>query len=80
MRPFLNSTILFSSISPEFKVHLWDELTSCEKFVGIPYDILMTMPTYIRKFHIQKHNDYISEENERSRNEMNTRKNKSRKK
>lgn len=64
-RHFLNSTVLFSSITPDFKKYLWDELTSCEKYVGIDYNTLMKMPTYIRKFHIAKHNDVIKEEREK---------------
>jgi len=65
--PFLNSTLLFSSISPDFKKYLWDELWNCEKFVGLDYKTLKHMPTYLRKIHIHKHNEYISEQNEKAR-------------
>lgn len=65
MIPFLNSTILFSSISPDYKKYLWDEIINCVKFVGIEHNTLLKMPTYIRKIYIGKHNEYISNENEK---------------
>ena len=72
--PFLNSTLLFSSISPDFKKYLWDELISCEKYIGIPHDSLMKMPIYLRKFYISKHNESVREEKERMKQNKNKRK------
>lgn len=66
--PFLTSTLLFSSMSPDFKSYLWDEITSCVKFVGIGHDTILKMPTYIRRFYIAKHNEYIREEKEKMKN------------
>lgn len=74
MIPFLNLTLLFSSISPEFKKYLWDEIVSCVKFVGIDHNTILKMPTYIRKFYISKHNQYVEKENEK--NKQNTKRNK----
>ena len=65
MKPFLNSTLLFSSISPDFKRYLVDEIISCVKFIGISHDTLMRMPTYLRKIYIGKHNEFIAEEKEK---------------
>jgi hypothetical protein len=73
----LNSTLLFSSISPDFKKYLWDEIISCVKFVGIDHNTLLKMPTYLRKIYIGKHNDYIEKENEKAKQIANKRKNKS---
>lgn len=67
MIPFLNSTLLFSSISPDFKRYLWDEIISCVKFVGIDHNTILKMPTYIRKIYIFKHNQYVESENEKNK-------------
>jgi len=65
LKPFLKSTVLFSSISPDYKKYLWDELISCVRFVGIDHNTLLKMPTYLRKIYIGKHNEHIKEENEK---------------
>lgn len=57
LRPFLNGTILFSSISPNYEQSLKDELYGCFKYMGIPFDILDRMPTRDRKYYIMKHNN-----------------------
>lgn len=49
-------------MSPDFKKHLWDELTSCVKYVSIDHNTLLKMPVYIRKFYIAKHNESVKEE------------------
>jgi hypothetical protein len=65
LKPFLNSTLLFSSISPDFKSHLWDEIINCVNYVGIDHNTILSMPTYIRKIYIAKHNEKINEQNEK---------------
>jgi hypothetical protein len=63
-KPFLNGTILFSSISPEYERALKEELFGCFKYVGIPLDVLDKMPVRDRKFYIAKHNQYVEQENQ----------------
>lgn len=63
-RPFLNGTMMFSSISPEFERNLKEELYGCFAYVGIPFDILDRMPTKDRKFYISKHNEKVAKERE----------------
>lgn len=67
LKPFLNGTILFSSISPNYEKHLKEELYDCFKYIGIPFDILYKMPTRDRKFYIAKHNGLVNEENNKNR-------------
>jgi hypothetical protein len=62
LRPFLNGTILFSLISPEYERYLKEELFGCFKHIKIPFDELMKMPTRDRKFYILKHNEAAEEE------------------
>ena len=62
LRPFLNGTILFSSISPEYERLLKDELFGCFKHIKIPFDELLKMPTRDRKFYIMKHNNFVDDE------------------
>ena len=69
LRHFLNGTILFSSISPNFERNLKDELYGCFKYIGIPFDVLDRMPVRDRKFYIAKHNGITEEENSKNRNE-----------
>ena len=63
-RPFLNGTILFSSISPEYERILKEELFGCFKHIKIPFDELLKMPVRDRKFYILKHNEAAQEEKE----------------
>jgi len=52
-------------MSPDFKKYLWDEIFSCIEFLGISHDTLLSMPTYLRKFYITKHNERVRNENEK---------------
>lgn len=65
LKPFLNGTILFSSISPDYERNLKEELYGCFKYIGIPFDILEKMPIRDRKFYIAKHNGIVEEENKK---------------
>lgn len=70
--PFLNGTILFSLISPNFERNLKDELFGCFKYIGIPFEVLDKMPVRDRKYYIAKHNGIADEENRQARkNEIN---------
>ena len=62
LKPFLNGTILFSSISPEYERILKEELFGCFKHIKIPFDELLKMPVRDRKFYILKHNQDAEEE------------------
>ena len=63
LKPFFNGTILFSSISPDYEKYLKEELFGCFKYIKIPIDELMRMPTRDRKFYILKHNEEVDAEN-----------------
>ena len=56
-KPFLNGTILFSSISPDYERYLKEELFGCFKYIKIPFEDLLRMPTRDRKYYILKHNE-----------------------
>ena len=60
---FLNGTIMFSGISPDFSTALKDELFGCFRYIHIPYSELMTMPVRDRKQYIKMHNEATKEEN-----------------
>lgn len=66
LKPFLNGTILFSSISPDYEKNLKEELYGCFKYVGIPFDVLEKMPIRDRKYYIAKHNGIVDEENKKN--------------
>ena len=63
LRPFLNGTILFSSISPNYERTLKEELFGCFKYIGIPFNVLERMPIRDRKFYIAQHNNAVEAEN-----------------
>lgn len=61
---FYNLTNLFFSTLPnDYEETLNNEIWGCVKFVGIPYDTVMSMPVYKRKDIIRRHNEYVEEEN-----------------
>lgn len=47
----------------DYEETLNNEIWGCVKFVGIPYDTVMSMPVYKRKDIIRRHNEYVEEEN-----------------
>ena len=67
-RPFLNGTILFSSISPDYERLLKEELFGCFKHIKIPFEELLRMPTRDRKFYILKHNEAADAERQEYEN------------
>ena len=60
---FLNGMIMFSGLSKELAVALQNEIFSCMRYIKIPYDSLMHMPTRDRRYFIKKHNEATEEEN-----------------
>ena len=59
--PFLNSTILFSYVSDNFKLSFEKEIFGCMTYIGIDHNTLWNMPVFRRKFYIQMHNEKIIE-------------------
>lgn len=57
--PFCDLISLFSLISnnAEAETALWDELWGCVNYIKIPYETVMNMPVYVRKYWIKKHNE-----------------------
>ena len=49
---------LFSSLvySSEYELSFWNEIYGCVNYLNLPYETVMSLPTYIRKFWIKKHN------------------------
>lgn len=72
LRRFLPSTILFSSISPNYELSLKEELYGCFKYIGIPLKELYNMPTRDRQFFIAKHNEAMENMNKTFKKEKNT--------
>ena len=62
LKPFFPSTILFSSINPDYESELWDELYGCMKYIKIPLDVLNTLPVKDRKYIIHKYNKDVEKE------------------
>lgn len=59
---------LFLSIEydQEYELNFWNEIYGCVNYLNLPYDTVMGLPIYIRKFWIQKHNQSIKEGEERA--------------
>ncbi len=64
MTPFCNLISLFSSIEygPEYEYSFWNEIYGCVNYLNLPYETVMNLPIYIRKFWIQRHNRQAEEE------------------
>lgn len=64
---FYNLTNTYFSISPtEYYRNLQDELWGCFKYIGMPWDMIMSLPIQDRRYFIQKHNaeqDALSSQN-----------------
>lgn len=70
-RHFLNGTILFSLISPDYERLLKEELFGCFKYIKIPFSELNRMPIRDRKYYIMRHNESVEAENEEYRARQN---------
>ncbi len=70
LKPFLNGTILFSSISPDYDKNLAEELFGCFKYIGIPINTLYKMPIRERKFYIARHNKAIEDEKNKTASDV----------
>ena len=64
MTPFCNLINLFSSIKydSEYEYSFWNEIYGCVNYLNLPYDTVMNLPIYIRKFWIKRHNRQAAEE------------------
>ena len=64
--PFCNLTSLFLSQPDDggkALSQLMDEIWGCVEYLKIPFDTLWTMPVYLRKYWILRHNEKVSAEN-----------------
>jgi len=70
LKPFCNLISLFSSIKydAEYEASFWEEIYGCVNYLNLPYDTVMNLPIYIRKFWIRKHNQKANEEEENAEN------------
>lgn len=50
------TNIFFSTFPSDYENILLDEIWGCVKYVGIPYDTIMSMPIQNRRYFIQRHN------------------------
>ena len=59
---------LFLSIErgQEQEFNFWNEIYGCVNYLNLPYDTVMNLPVFIRKFWIEKHNRDIREGEERA--------------
>lgn len=50
---------LFSSITNDTEAdkRLWDEIFGCVNYLKIPFDTIMSMPVFVRKYWIMRHNE-----------------------
>ena len=64
MTPFCTLINLFSSIEygSEYEYSFWNEIYGCVNYLNLPYETVMNMPIYVRKFWIQRHNRQAEEE------------------
>ena len=64
MKPFCNLISLFLSIDrdEESVMNFWNEIYGCVNYLNLPYETVMNLPTYVRKFWIKKHNRTVDEE------------------
>lgn len=62
-KPFCDLISLFSSLKfdSEYELSFWNEIYGCVNYLNLPYETVMSMPTYVRKFWIQKHNRMAQE-------------------
>lgn len=51
------TNLFFSTLPEEYEKSFKEEIWGCFKYVGIPMDILMTMPIADRRFYIMMHNN-----------------------
>ena len=50
------TNLFFSTLPSEYEKTFKEEIWGCFKYVGIPMDVLMTMPIADRRFYITMHN------------------------
>ena len=59
--PFCNLISIFLSISntEEAEQRLLNEIFGCVTYLKLPYETVMSMPVYLRKYWILKHNEDV---------------------
>ena len=70
--PFCDLISLFSHLKfdSQYELAFWNEIYGCVNYLNLPYETVMNMPIYVRKFWIQKHNK-MAEEREQPTNSGN---------
>lgn len=43
-------------------MNFWNEIYGCVNYLNLPYETVMDLPIYVRKFWIKKHNHAVEEE------------------
>ena len=73
MKPFCDLISLFLSIKfdENYELSFWNEIFGCVNYLNIPYETVMKLPIYIRKFWIQKHNQQVEEQEKNLNKEQN---------
>lgn len=64
LKPFLESSILFSLLYDNYEKNLMEELWNVHKHMKIHMTEIYNMPTYMRRAYIQIHNKMNMEEAE----------------
>ena len=70
---FSQLTNIFFLQSPDSELSFWEEIWGCVKYIGIPYDTVMSMPVQNRKILIRRHNhegDIITNAGSRDNNSI----------
>lgn len=68
LKPFFDSTILFSLMYNNYEKDLKTELWLCHKNMNLSMDEILNMPISDRKFYIYMHNKGIEEEKQKMKN------------
>ena len=63
--PFFPLTSTFFGLNYSYRKPFLEEIWACSEYLNIPYDVLMKMPTDVRKFFIFKHTEKINKQIER---------------
>lgn len=43
-------------------MNFWNEIYGCVNYLNLPYETVMNLPVYVRKFWIKKHNRAMEEQ------------------
>lgn len=72
LKPFFPLTHHFFGLTYKYKKPLLEELYVCFQYVKIPYETLMTMPTWERRFYMNIHSENVEKQNEARNSQQKT--------